>query len=180
MPDAGRQGGRPQSDRTLLVTFAPQRQPCLHVERCSASERARRPRDESSRDEGRGHTRCRQPDWPSRGDGGKPNHTPKPIITRSGGWVRPETWTIHGSSATGECRRPHGYNRPLLHLGRAASHLDNGRAALRRSMAPPPQRGPARRLGRMASTGSQCHAPIPSPGGQAFAGRSYPAVGADR
>jgi hypothetical protein len=43
---------------------------------------------------------------------------PKPIITRSGGWVRPETWTIHGSSgATGERRRPHGYNRPLLHLG---------------------------------------------------------------
>jgi hypothetical protein len=21
---------------------------------------------------------------------------PKPIITRSSGWVRPETWTIHG------------------------------------------------------------------------------------
>jgi hypothetical protein len=77
MPDAGRQGGRPQSDSPLLVTFAPQRQPCLHVERCPASERARRHRDESSRDEHGGRTRCRRADWPRRRDGGKPNHTPK-------------------------------------------------------------------------------------------------------
>lgn len=85
----------PQSHSTLLVNFAPQRQPCLHVLSNSASRKA---------------GKLQGPKVPKTGIEGAHDvqgligrieviaasliTLPKPIITRSGGWVRPETWTM--------------------------------------------------------------------------------------
>jgi hypothetical protein len=160
MPDAGRQGGRPQSGRRLLVTFAPQRQPCLHVERRSASERARRHRDESANDEGRGSTRYRRPDWSSRGDSGKPNHTPKAYhhAQRRLGAARDmgDPWL--------DVRRmlrspPNGYNTPCYTSGDAYLLISYGRvhAAYFAANCSAASRGPAthrRRMGAGTRTGT--------------------------
>jgi hypothetical protein len=109
----------------------------------------------------------------------------KPIITRSGGWVRPETWAIHGSTCDG-CCAVHRMDITRLATPRATHIFSSPTAActllilLLIAVQPHGVQQHTAAAWGLAPAPARTTVILPPSRAQAFAGRSYPAVGADR